>query len=150
MSGWCLPRAEFGGETQCCVDHRELRGAEVRDGQCTDRVIDLRHPARADHDRCHNSAVEQPRQRHLGEGVAAGLGEPVERADLVQDVRRHIAGLQEVSRGRARVSGDAAAEVFIGEQPLCQRREGNAADSLGLQRIEQTILRSAVEQVYRA
>ena len=102
----------------------------------------------ADDRRGHPGVAQRPRQRHLGQLLAAGLRDLVEGPDVPQHVLLQVRGLQRAAPGRAGVRRHAV-EVAVGEQPLRQRGEDDAAHALGLELVEEVLLDPAVEHRVR-
>ena len=126
------------------VDLSQLLARERRCLRGVQAVVQLRDRAGADQRRRHARVAKHPRQRHLRERLAAPLGDGVQRADAAE-----VAIVQELGFERAAEPGPRplrhAAEVLVGQQPLRQRREGNAADPEFAERVEQPLLHPAVE-----
>ena len=96
----------------------------------------------------HARVAQHPRHRHLRQRLAAALGHLVERAHVREPVLGEHVLAQEHALGGARVRRHAV-EVAVGEHALGERREGDAADALLAEHVEQVLLDPAVEQRVR-
>ena len=104
-----------------------------------------------DQHRRHPVVAQQPGQRHLGQRLAAGGGHLVQRADVGEALLGEQPGVQRLALGGPRLRGDAV-QVAVGQHPLGQRRERDAADALVLEDVEQrrlAVLDPAVEHRVR-
>ena len=91
--------------------------------------------------------VENPRQCHLGEGFASFAGFRIPLLQLLQEFRSQGAVLQEVLLCHAAIGWDAV-EIAVGEETLCQRREGDESDAVFVAVVEGSVLlRRTVEHV---
>src|SRR3954453_23416985 len=131
------------------VDLAQLVVGEVELVERGDVLLELLHAARADERRRHARVAQCPRERHLGERLAALLRHRVQRAHVGQRLLGEQVGRQRaVLLRRARVRRDAV-EVLRREHPLGERREDDAAHALVLERLEQVLLDPAVQQRVR-
>ena len=84
-----------------------------------ERVVELGDAAGADQGRSHPRIPQHPRDRHLGQGLAAGFGEVAESLDAPEVLLGHEVGREGAVLGRARRFGDAR-QVLVREQALSQ------------------------------
>ena len=101
-----------------------------------------------DEGRGHPRIAQHPGDRHLRERLAAGGGELVQRPHLRQRIVREQVGGEGRVLCDARALGDAV-EVLVREQSLAERGEGDAADALVPEHVEQLLLDPAVQQRVR-
>ena len=71
--------------------------------------------------------AQQPGQRHFGQGLAAGGGDLIQRADLCDFLRRDVLLLQKTPVGVYAAVGRDAVQVAVRQQALRQRAEGDDA-----------------------
>ena len=109
------------------VDGLQLFGGKGGVVQRLDVVQDLLRAGCTDQHTGHLPVLQDPGQRHLGQGLAAGGSDLVQGTDLRQLFLGEGAFLQEPAVGAHPAVGRDAVQIPVGEQALCQRAEGNDA-----------------------
>ena len=89
------------------VDLGELVGGEVEVVDRADAVLDLGRARGADQRRGDAAVAQHPGERHLGQGLAAALGDVVERADVGDGAVVEELLAQRLALGGAAAFGDA-------------------------------------------
>lgn len=107
-------------------------------------ILNLTDLARSDKRRGHAAAPQNPGQCHLRQLLAALLRQGVQLPHFADDFFRNVLALQEHALpGRAGIRRNAV-QIAVGQNPLEQRGEDDAADALFLQHVQQTVLDPAV------
>jgi hypothetical protein len=133
------------------LDLGELVVTERRAGQRVEVGVELLDAGRPDHRAGHPLVAQHPLQRELRELLPAPLGDAVERPHPGQHVVLEPGDRRVVARGPRVVRHPV--EVPVGQQPLRERGEDDAAHPLRLELVEQAraavlrLLDPAVEQV---
>src|SRR3954452_22223372 len=126
----------------------ELVLGEVELIERAQAVLELAHAAGPDQGGRDAPVAQDPGDRHLGERLAAPLRDLVEPPDPSEVLVVEEGLLEEAVLSRARVLRDAV-QVSVGEHPLAERREHDAAHLLPAEHLEQLRLDPAVEQRVR-
>ena len=82
--------------------------------------------------------MQNPRQCHLGEGFSSFAGFCIPLLQLLQEFWSQGAVLQEVLLCHAAIGWDAV-EIAVGEETLCQRREGDESDAVFVAVVEGSV-----------
>src|SRR5262249_34595842 len=109
------------------VDPRQLLVAEVEPLEGAEVLFELRDAARADERRGDPWVAARPRERHLGQRLAACRGGLPQAAHLRERLLVELVPRERAVTAGTRPFGDPV-RVPVGEHPLRQRREDDATD----------------------
>src|SRR5579872_2242255 len=114
------------------IDPAQLLVAEMNIAQCAQAVLDLGPLAGADQRAGHNGLAQHPGDGHLCQRLTTLACQLIQRTHTGQIALRQQSATEGTVLCRPRL-GRHTLQVLGREQPLGQRREGNAADAFGLQ-----------------
>ena len=109
------------------VDLRQFFGCKLHVLHGLDVIQNLLRLGRTDQNGRDLLVAQQPGQRHFGQGLAAGGGDLIQRADLCDFLRRDVLLLQKTPVGVYAAVGRDAVQVAVRQQALRQRAEGDDA-----------------------
>src|SRR5688500_13573984 len=119
------------------VDLGELRLCEVESLERAHVRLELLDAARADERRSHPGAAKRPGERELSQRLPTTASDLVQGSHLREGLVGQLARRERaVLRVRARALRNPV-EVAVGQDPLGEWREADAADSLGLERVQE-------------
>src|SRR5258706_13368162 len=89
--------------------------------------------------------AQHPGNRHLSQRLSTRFGDLVQLLDLLYTLVRDSVRPQGSIRLRGAGAFRYPTQVFVGEHPLRQRREGDAADALFFEHLHQAVLNPTIE-----
>ena len=146
VGGRALPQVDAAVHG-VAVDGVQLGLGEAQVLHRTHQVHDLLGLAGADQRRGHALVAQHPGRGHLRQALAAGLGDFVERAHMLEVLLAQVVLLEGAAAGAVDAGvGGHTVQVLVGEQALGQRAEGDAAHAGVIQRVQQVFLDPTVHQ----
>ena len=148
------PQSKVAGDCTLAPDPRTADSTgglkhfvEGGGGDAFEVLLELGGGAGTDEDGGDGALVEDPGEGHLCQGLATALGHVVVVSQFLEQLGGEHGALEELLLGHAAVGGYAL-QIAVGEQALCQGREGDEADALLCAEVgDARLLRCAGEHV---